>query len=202
MKNTKDKIRLGLDLDGVVYNFVEEFRTYVSTQRGVHPDSLAPVHRWEFYLDWDMSEDEYFTTLEQAAVGGHVFKNGAAYDGAAQAVSQARDIGYEIVAITARKLTDIQDDHQIIHDNTAEWLTINGIHFDELIVDNDKTNHGLNVLVDDSLANVHHFIMAGGKGFVFDRPWNQGSSFSRIHGWDDFPAKLAEFRETQLVPVG
>jgi len=191
MTNT-NKIRLGLDLDGVVYNFVDEFRTYVSTQRRVDPASLAEIDKWEFYLDWGMTEGEYFETLQEAAIGGHIFKSGQIYEGAAEAVAEVRDMGFEIVAITARKLTDIVLDHQIIYDNTANWLTMNGIEFDELIVTNNKVGHGLNVLVDDHLGNVHNFIAAGGKGFIFDRPWNQGSNYDRIMGWDDFPRKLAQ----------
>lgn len=194
MTSTNYKIRLGLDLDGVVYNFVDEFRAYVSNERGVDPDSLAVVDKWEFYLDWGMTLEEYFATLETAAVGGHVFKSGQMYDGAAEAVAKVRDMGYEVVAVTARKLTDIVADHQVIYDNTSNWLTLNGIHFDELIVDNDKTTHGLNVLVDDSIGNIENFIVAGGMGIIFDRPWNQGSQYTRIMGWDDFPGKLAKFK--------
>lgn len=200
MTNTRDystslPIRLGMDLDGVIYNFVDEFRIHVAGLRGVDPDSLPVVNKWEFYLDWGMTLEEYMATLAEAAVQGHVFKNGLAYEGAAEALRKVRDMNFHIVAITARKLSDAPNDHQIVCDNTAAWLKANDIVYDELIVDNTKTRHNLNILVDDSIGNVEEFIRAGTKAYIFDRPWNCGVPYSRIMDWDDFVVQMQEVRD-------
>lgn len=199
IKNTENnplKIRLGLDLDGVIYDFPTEFRNLVAADRGVDPESLASPVKWSFYEDWGMSDEEYFGTMGKAAIQGKVFKDGNIYPQALENVNKLRDLGYEIVIITARHVVNDVDKMNIIKKNTEDWLIKNNVPYDELIIDNDKTRHNLDILIDDNLANIESFVMAGGMAYVFDQPWNRNNTFySRVNGWNDCVLEMKNIQD-------
>jgi 5'(3')-deoxyribonucleotidase len=197
MTNTqKKKIRLGIDLDGVIYNFVDEFRAYYSEKIGVDIDSLSEPTSWEFYRDWGMTDEEYFTNLGLAAIHSKVFRHGEIYPNARESILKLKEMGFEIVIITARYLSNNPDHMKIIENNTRNWLVDNNVAFDELIIDNDKTRHGLDILIDDNLSNVEALLIAGAYGYVFDRPWNRNSiSFPRVMGWYDLVAAMTRTQD-------
>lgn len=188
-------IRLGMDLDGVIYNFVDEFRNYLIDHQGRDPEELIPATQWNFFYDWGMTLEEYEFYLTQAAIDGYVFKSGEVYAGAVEALLEVEKMGFEIVVITARRLTDVLAHHEIIEQNTYNWLTDNNIPHHGLIISNEKTTHDLNILVDDSVKNVENFILAGGRGYIFDRPWNQDYPYNRIDNWECFVEEMRSIRD-------
>lgn len=190
------KIRLGLDLDGVIYNFVDEFREYYSIEHGLDPEELSEVTRWEFYRDWGMTDEEYFIELGKAAINSKVFTKGEPYPHAQEQILRLKELGFEIVIITARNVSNNPTHMELIHKNTAQWLIDQNIAFDELIIDNDKTRHNLDILVDDNIWNVEAQMLAGKTGYVFDRPWNREENiYLRVMGWYDLVREMTLVQE-------
>jgi 5'(3')-deoxyribonucleotidase len=197
MTNThKKKIRLGLDLDGVIYNFVDEFRTLYSQKMGIDIDTLKVQDSWEFYKDWGMTDEDYYTYLGLAAIHGEVFCDGDIYPNARDSILKLKEMGFEIVIITARQLSNNPDHMKIIEDNTLQWLYNNNIAFDELVIDNDKSRHNLDILIDDNLNNVEALLITGASAYVFDQPWNRkGMDFPRVMGWYDLVSTMLRVQE-------
>lgn len=192
----QSKIRLGLDLDGVIYDFVDEFHDYIAEVKGWNPDDLKSPTHWSFYRDWGMTDEEYYFELGKAAINSKVFLNGKIYDQALENILKLKEMGFEIVIITARQLSNNPDHMQIIRKNTETWLENNNVPFDELVIDNDKTRHSLNILIDDNLSNVEAMAINGNDGYVFDRPWNRETNlFPRVMGWPDLVREMEIVQE-------
>lgn len=187
----QSKIRLGLDLDGVIYDFVDEFHDYIAEIKGWNPDELKNPTHWAFYRDWGMTDEEYYVELGKAAINSKVFLNGSIYDQALESIVKLKDMGFEIVIITARQLSNNPEHMHVIRKNTEAWLEKNNVPFDELVIDNDKTRHSLNILIDDNTANVEAMAMRGNDAYIFDRPWNRETDlFPRVTSWPDLVREM------------
>ena len=194
--NNTPKIRLGLDLDGVIYNHADEFRELVAKERGCDIEELPVPKTWSFYRDWGMTDEEFYFQLGKAAIRGQVFQKGKIYPEALESVTTLKDMGFEIVIITARQLSNNPEHMRIIRENTETWLLNNNVPYDELVIDNDKTRHSLNILVDDSITNIEAMIMTGNYAYIFDQPWNrQANLYPRVTGWADTIREMSIVQE-------
>lgn len=193
----QEHIRLGLDLDGVIYDFFSEFRELIAAERNVSIDQLPETTNWHFYEDWGMSFEEYSEKVSRFASEGKIFASGNMYDGAIEATRRLKEMGYHIVIITARDVDEDVNTLRTVISNTRAWLDANDITYDELIVNNDKTIHDLSILIDDSIANIEKFIESGsGVTYIFDRPWNQGNNFySRLSGWEEVCTEMQSIQD-------
>lgn len=185
--NQNIKFRLGVDLDGVIYNFEQEFKNYYSELKNIPITSLPSPKQWAFYEDYGLTTEEYYSIAGEAAIKSQIFTQGDVYPGAREGMRELCDLGLDIVIITAREMSTNPEHMDIIKSNTEEWLGKNDIPYHELIISNDKTKHNLGVLVDDNLSNIEAILLSGGVGFVWDQPWNRNNNFySRIRNWNDF----------------
>lgn len=190
----QSKIRLGLDLDGVIYNFADEFHDHIAKIKRLNPTDLKSATQWSFWRDWEMTDEDYYFELGKAAINGRVFRDGEIYPHALESILKLKEMGFEIVIITARFLSNNPDHMAIIRRNTENWLINNNVPFDELIIDNDKSRHSLNILIDDSIDNIESVIMKGNDAYIFDQPWNREAlHYPRVIGWADL------LREMEIV---
>jgi len=194
--NQQIKFRLGVDLDGVIYNFEDEFRNYYANLKNISPESLPQPTQWAFYEDYGMTAEEYYTIAGKAAVNSQIFTNGSVYSDAVEGMQRLCDLGLEVVIITARELSTNPTHMETIRTNTEKWLADNGIMYHELVIANDKTKSHLNVLVDDSIDNIEAQLISGGVAYLWDQPWNRSNSFySRIRGWENFVLEMQHLQD-------
>jgi 5'(3')-deoxyribonucleotidase len=189
-------IRLGMDLDGVIYNFYKEFCKYAVEFENVNPEIIhTKPSRWDFYADWEVSHEEYLRMIERAVVGGHLFVDGEVSEGSVEALAKIKSMNFEIIIITARKVSQDEEINGLVEMVTQMWLDKNMIPHDELVVINDKTKYNLDILVDDNLHNIHDSALIDRRAIVFDAPWNQGSSYDRVCGWDELVEEMSKIRD-------
>lgn len=193
-------VRLGIDVDGVLYEFVESYRNWLCKLTGRPASDFPDAESWSFYKEqWGLTSAEYIDILVQGVNAKEVFWRGNRVPGSLEAVTQLYREGYEIVIITAREYDGILTHPRFA---TEHWLGINGYPYHELIVSHDKTKaeYNLDILIDDSPTNLENHGAAGLRAVAFDQRWNHLlKDHERCIGWpgviefvhENFPLNVA-----------
>lgn len=189
----KDTLKIAIDLDGVVYNFIDEFRDYLINHEGYDPDDLPEEYTsWDYYKVWGLSDLEYWEKFFTAAHKSHILTNGKVIPGAKEGLEKIKELGCEIVILTAREAVGTKTS-ETIRTNTLNWLDANGIVFDELVISNEKFNEDFDVLFDDGPHNIEAVILDGRPAIFFDQPWNRSVPiYNRVYGWDQLVESVEE----------
>lgn len=169
-------MRIGIDVDGVCYPFTDVFRLYMETTFG---RKLPAIHRWDFYKDWGMTDEEFAYWMYHGCEDEIVFHYGTPPRGCIETLEVLGDEPHEIALITNRP--------DYAEDATREWVHRWGIPHDELIITKTpKSEYGLDVLLDDSPSIIEDFREKGGKAIVFVQPWNFRLPGPRVTDWAGF----------------
>lgn len=166
---------LGLDIDGVCYQWDKTARFLLKHQFGHH---LMESCSWD-YIKENIPNNSW-QWLWTAGVAKGLFRHGHLFNGVIEAL---RDIEqhYRIELITSRPETAWQD--------TREWVAFHKIPAAALHLlgpNEPKSQVPADVYIDDALTNVAELVAnTKAKVLLMDRPWNRvtGSSGIRVHGW-------------------
>jgi hypothetical protein len=163
-------MRVGFDLDGVLYNFGDSVKRYLeATDRGhIWKSGPTPAPFWDFYKDWGWSSAEFVQMCNEGADAGYIFC-GPARHNASKAVNAVKEMGHEVVIITDRQFGSSP---YVSHRNTQNWLKKHGIPFDELYFSADKTCVPTDMFVEDKLENYDALDAAGVEVYLINRKWN------------------------------
>jgi uncharacterized HAD superfamily protein len=175
--------RIGIDIDGTIYNFRDKLRDYIHETTGRPLEEMSiEANTWLFFDDqWGYSIEEYLAFIDQGVHDKEIFWRGEVYDNALWGVSELYRSGFEIVFITARGYHGLVDQCKMA---TEYWLNSHGFPYHELIIDSDKTKYDLDILIDD--APEHFFLrsQAGLDTLIYDQSWNRDLHDSpRAIGW-------------------
>jgi 5'(3')-deoxyribonucleotidase len=176
-------MRIGVDMDGVIYSFVDSLRHYLVTHKGFEKYDLGESTSWNFFKDnWGMSTVDFLQHFEDGVNAGVVFLHGKPEEGAMKHMRQLREDGHTIHIVTHRSVgkKSIQ--------NTGEWLHREHIEFDEITFAQDKTTvRDLDVFIEDNIENFLTLEQAGVRSVIMDRPWNRELDTPfRVNGWEEF----------------
>jgi hypothetical protein len=167
-------MRVGIDLDGVLYNFGDSVHRYLkSIGKGdlwKSGPTLKPY--WDFYKDWGWTGREFVDMCNAGADAGYIF-TGPIREGAKQAMDRIARTGNEVIIVTDRPFGSTPE---VSHRNTVEWLLQHGIWYDELHFSADKTVGKCDVFVEDKLENYDALVAAGTKVWLINRAWNSDVS--------------------------
>lgn len=186
-------MRVGIDLDGVCYNFAESFINYMN---GIdHPYSIpqydGEVDKWYFYRDWGMPDNEFVQHCHNGADDMVIFRQGGQRDNASEAIDFMRSFGNTIHIVTDRSFGTTPESSE---SNTKWWLFSHGIQYDTLDFSADKTVVPTDVFIEDKLENYDALVAAGVDCYLVDRPWNQdpGDSRKRVKSIIEFAKLVSE----------
>lgn len=163
-------MRVGFDLDGVLYNFGDSVKRYLeATDRGhIWKSGPTPEPFWDFYKDWGWTGAEFVQMCNEGADAGFIFC-GPARHNAARAVQAVKDMGHEVIIITDRQFGSTP---YVSHKNTQNWLAKHKIPYDELYFSADKTCVPTDMFVEDKLENYDALDAAGVEVYLINRKWN------------------------------
>jgi hypothetical protein len=164
-------MRVGIDLDGVLFNFSESLYRYL---KDVHPDKAPRYYtedgmRWNFFEDWGLSLAEFLEHCNAAADARYLFA-GPTRPWAKDALEYLAVRGHSLHIVTDRRFGTTP---KVSEDITREWLYQHGIPYDSLTFSADKTVVPTDVFIEDKPANYDALWHAGTKCYMVTRPWNQ-----------------------------
>ncbi|PZR55244.1 hypothetical protein DNL40_02415 [Xylanimonas oleitrophica] len=165
-------MRVGIDLDGVCYDFAASVREHIIRSAGRDPGRLGRHYpdptRWEFYEDWDLTLPEFLDVCHEGVRAGVIFTHGAPFEGVPEAFDRIRAAGHTIHIVTDRRFGG----PGLAEAATLRWLDAHALPFDTITFAADKTIARLDVMVDDKPANYHALNAAGVATYLLTRPWN------------------------------
>lgn len=169
---------LGIDLDGVCYDFAEDARVVCAEHLNVSVESLAPAAKWNFFHEWGFDNELFWKLFLEDMHRGRAWRQRPPYDGTVESLTHLRDQGDKIVIVTSRKGAEPA---------TAEWVRTFDIPYDALVIGEDKTLARVDLLLDDWERNWREMTAHGTPCVLMDRLWNQHVvEAERVHDWDDF----------------
>jgi uncharacterized protein len=171
-------MRIGIDIDGVISNFVGAFIPLAERQYGISlRDKDIYVH--DLYLVLGVREEEAMGLIRQA-----IESDPQPYEGAIETLRELCE-RHHVILMTARP--------KDLMSVTTDWLTRWKVSFHDLIHLDEGLKHeadlGLDLIVDDHLREAFGFIDKVPHIVIFDRPWNHtlnlGRLFERVTDWNE-----------------
>lgn len=110
----------------------------------------------------------------------------------AEYIDEIKELGHEIIVITARDKTLYTDEYK----TTIEELKKNNIHYDKLICDFDKAkvckNEKIDLFIDDSIANCNKVNKLGIETILFSNKINikDKTNLYRVNSWKEIYDKI------------
>lgn len=160
------KLRLGLDLDGVIYRWQDTAIYLLNTHRGTNISYDAWDH-WGYLKD-TISKQDWDWLWNEATRKHGLFRFGSLYKGSRELLDQLVD-RYDIVVITSRQANAVHD--------TMDWLAYQKLPTTEIHILGSQPKSSVqpecDVYIDDAIHNCED-LLNNTKGLVImpDRPWN------------------------------
>ena len=184
-------MKIGIDIDGVLTDFEKwqlevgskffiKYNKNIVNPNGYDSDDVFNVTK---ELDSEFWRDYLYDYA----------KNEPARKFAGEVIDKLKDKGYEIYIITARYLTDRNDDLGNNMRNTViNWLKENNINYDKIIFSPDDKfeickENNINIMIEDRVENINNIskIM---PVICFDAAYNKmcnGKNIFRSYTWYD-----------------
>ena len=170
-------MRIGIDCDGVLRDFITDVVDLVKEKHPEHADKiLVPTSwDWEDWLPfWTEEETEKFVFEDnyERLFGSEANIIPSVLDDWPVLKGWAEDNGHELVLVSAQR--------EHCKELTTEWLQRWGIVFDEIHYTKEKWSIDVDVLIDDSPEKLEIFqdrSVAYGNAICMKQTWNE-------HMWD------------------
>lgn len=168
---TKQKIRIGIDVDGVLRDFDTKVMEIIKRE---FPDKVLSdvTHGWDF-PNVDMGIEELSklwreTHAEEIYQEAPLMPNVKEDFAELKEWSRAQKTRYQYVCVTAQM--------PYLAHHTYYWLGKNRFNFMEMYISNNKHTIDIDMMVDDSPKNYDKWVKSGrdeSTFILFDRPYNQ-----------------------------
>lgn len=184
-------LRVGFDLDGVLYNFGDSVKRYLDHvgQSDVWKSGPTPEPYWDFYKDWGWTSKQFVDFCNEGADAGFIFQ-GPAREGASEAVNAIKEMGHTIHIVTDRGFGSCPS---VSHSATSRWLREHNIPYDSLTFTADKTVVRLDYMIEDKLENYDALEKSGVRTYLINRAWNKNPYPSIVS--DDGRRRIDELDE-------
>lgn len=191
-------MKLGLDVDGCMYDFVDSWLNAPTTlaymeRNGIpYPDDPT-FHTWDDWERMGFDLEGFLSTCVEGVDAGHIFRYGEPFEGVLDVIAALREEGHTIHIITHRTFgkKSVQ--------NTMDWFNEWEIPFDTFTFAEDKTIVGVDLLLDDRDKNYEQSVKEGIPCVLMDRDWNQHVRFApRVSDWYEFHEYVTEMERDLL----
>jgi 5'(3')-deoxyribonucleotidase len=188
-------MRVGFDLDGVLFNFGQSVKEYLEA---IGKDDLwksgpNPKPFWDFYKDWKWTTPQFLQFCNDGADAGYIFR-GNVRENAVEAVWAVKNAGHRIIIITDRQFGTTPS---VSHEATKAWWKEYGFpEYDELHFSADKTCVKTDVFVEDKAENFESLLAVGTPCYLITRPWNEDHPAGdyRISDVVEYPERVERLR--------
>lgn len=186
-------MRVGIDLDGVCFDFRASLLRYMeAVGLDKEVDLNIPYRHWNFFEDWGWDVAKFVQVCNDGADAGFIFSGGY-NDNAPESIRRIKNAGNSVHIITDRKFGRTPAVSEAL---TRKWLWEHNIPYDTLTFSADKTCIPTDVFIEDKLQNYDALWAAGTYCYLVDRPWNQDETTwrRRVKSIDEFAALIEQFQ--------
>jgi 5'(3')-deoxyribonucleotidase len=175
---------LGVDLDGVVADFIGGFKPIVAEWLGRKITDLPDEVSYGFQ-EWGLDQNNRYETVHRFAVKERqLFRNLAPIPGAPAALRRLAEVSDLRIRIITHRLY-ISWFHKEAIEQTVEWLEKNGILYWDLCFMKEKSDVGADLYIEDSPQNIDALRAAKKHVIVFSNSTNRDKSAPRADHWVD-----------------
>lgn len=177
------RLRVGYDLDGPGYGFMEAVAAYRHQADGIPLDAMPLPQPGSVYEAWGVTLPELVDCINRGVNAGFIFRHGDPEPGFVQSIRDVFDAGHEVHIITARAFGD----PGVCEKSTREWLAQHGAPFHSLTFSADKTCLRTDLMAEDDVSNYERLAAAGTQAWLVNKEWNKP--------WDDGRRRIASMEE-------
>ncbi len=179
----KKQFVLGVDLDGVVADFIGGLRPIAAEWLGVEVRSLTTEISYEF-PEWKLKDFGGYDALHRFAVKERdLFKNLPPIEGAPAVLRRLSTKNIRIRIITHRLF--IKWFHEEAIQQTVKWLEHHGIPYWDLCFMRDKSAVGADLYLEDNPDNIEALRNDGHKTIVVVNSMNRHLPGPRAENWEE-----------------
>lgn len=178
---SKDKLIIGIDLDGVCGDFYGIMRKFYSEYSETPLNCLPEASSFDLN-EWGIFERQQYEDFHRFAVTQkNLFREMPMINGARKYIKKLSDEGFRIRIVTHRLC--IKYFHKEATSQTVEWLEKNGIPFWDLCFLKDKTAIKSDVFVEDNPYNISKLRENGTYTICFANGTNEKVTEPRAYTW-------------------
>jgi hypothetical protein len=176
-------LNIGVDLDGVVYNFVDALREWIHESTAKPFDEMPPAQEWNFYRSWGLTGAEFLSLYAAGVNAGRIFRHGVPYPGSVENMRALTRDGHQLHIITSRAIVGAE---AAAARNTEHWLHDYDIPHASLTISADKHLTPTDIFLEDSPANYDALEAADRHPWLYTQAWNTFHAGRRVVSWYQF----------------
>ena len=178
-------LRIGIDCDGVLRDFIPALQDSIKETHPEHSDKILEPNSWEWeswlpFWTEDQTEGYVFSKRYYELFGPDASPIQSSIEDWPKLKEWAEENGHELVLVSAQR------EHCM--EPTDEWLEKHGFDFKEKHYTQDKWAVDVDVLIDDSPEKLEQFADRSvnyGSAICYKQSWNQhcqdkGMSINRL----------------------
>ena len=187
-------LRVGIDLDGVGYPFIEVLRCWLVEVRGREPEELPAAKEWEFYGAWNLTPDAFHREFHDAIAAGFMFAVGEPVPGFVDLLETLVANGDEVHIITSRNVGPPAV-AAMARRSTLAWVARLETPVHSVTMSADKGCVETDVFLEDSPMNYDVLDYVGETvPFLLDQPWNADHDGRRVKSFSAFLGEVERHR--------
>jgi len=191
MAEQRGQFVLGVDLDGVVADFVRGLKPIAAEWLGVEPESLTDEISYGF-PEWNLDACGGYEQLHRFAVKHRdLFRRLPPMAGAPAALRRISSRGDVRIRIITHRLY-IAWFHKEAVEQTTEWLEYHGIPYWDLCFMRDKDAVGADLYLEDNPWNVQALRDLGHETIVVSNSTNRDLPGPRAESWQEIEALIEQ----------
>ncbi len=193
---TSDEFVFGVDLDGVVADFIQGLKPIAADWLGVPVSALSDEVSYGF-KEWNIGDDDAYNDLHRFALKERaLFANLPLIDGAAPSLRRLSALGIRIRIITHRLYIPWFHRQAVVQ--TLEWLERHGIPYWDLCFMAAKSSVDADVYVEDSPKNIASLRAAAKHVIVFQNSTNRDIDAPYASTWQEVESWVLQQHSTWL----
>ena len=190
---------IGIDIDDTITDLSDIFLKYATLYNKENEiDFKIDKTQWDIDKAFGWNNDDFMKFSKKYL---EILLNEAKpKKGCVDVINKLREDGNKIVIITARNSEELIDPYEF----TKNWLELNNIGFDKLVVNSNKKeedciNNKIDVFVDDRLENCEKvYEKLHIPVFLFDSVYNtndKNSLIERVFSWEEVYSKIRNIQK-------
>lgn len=192
---------IGIDLDGVAYDFVSAMRKYAHEVYEVPLETMPTAVSWDFPVhDWGWTMEEFLNVFEEGVNSLEIFNTGDPYPGVKEGIDRLRAAGHHVHIVTHRESVG---EPGIAVISTVTWLAHHGIAYDSISFTKNKSIVRADVFIEDNVNNFLDLWKNDIPSFIRTQPYNAANIWSadeqavemlwRVSSFDEFVGKALAY---------